>query len=213
MARTKASNHALQQDEILNVAARAFAAHGYPGTSMNELAQACGTSKARLYHYYPSKNAILFDLLQRYTGNLIAIALDNTAGTPNATPAARLERLIRAFLAEYEHSQTRHMALLNDVKFLEETQRAQILQAQRQVVEIFSEAISSAYPRRTTIKNRTALTMLLFGMINWTFTWLKPSNSTDDKLSYADFAQLVETIFTRGMEGVAAPKPAAILSE
>lgn len=200
MARTRASDHELQRDEILEVAARAFAAKSYPGTSMNDLAQACGTSKARLYHYYPGKEAILFDLLERYTGSLIAIATRETAAAA-ATPGARLENLIRAFLAEYEHSQTRHIALLNDVKFLEQKQRTLILEAQRKVVELFADTIAAAYPGRVTAQNRAALTMLLFGMINWTFTWLKPSGG---KLSYSDFAQLVETIFTRGMEGLAA---------
>lgn len=209
MARTRASNHELQRDEILEVAARAFAAHSYPGTSMNDLARACGTSKARLYHYYPGKDAILFELLERYTGHLIAIATRES--TAQIAPAARLENLIRAFLAEYEHSQTRHIALLNDVKFLEDTQRATILQAQRKVVELFADTISAAYPGRVTPHNRAALTMLLFGMINWTFTWLKPGGG-GEKLSYRDFAQLVETIFTRGMEGLAAPQDSAALS-
>lgn len=211
MARTRASNHELQRDEILEVAARAFAANSYPGTSMNDLAQACGTSKARLYHYYPGKEAILFDLLERYTSHLIAIAMRETAQTA-ATPAATLENLIRAFLAEYEHSQTRHIALLNDVKFLEETQRTLILQAQRKVVEIFADTIAAAYPGRVTVHNRAALTMLLFGMINWTFTWLKPAGGDSGKLSYGDFAQLVETVFTRGMEGLAASQDRAALT-
>ncbi len=204
MARTRASDHELQREEILEVAARAFAARSFPGTSMNDLAKACGTSKARLYHYYPGKDAILFDLLERYTGRLIAIATREAAAS--GTPAARLQRLIHAFLAEYEHSQTRHIALLNDVKFLEPAQRELILAAQRRVVDLFANAIGAAYPQRVDGGNRTALTMLLFGMINWTFTWLKPNGGAGGRLSYADFAQLVETVFMRGMEGLPAQR-------
>ncbi|MES2073637.1 MAG: TetR/AcrR family transcriptional regulator [Pseudomonadota bacterium] len=192
MARTQSPDHQLQRDEILERAAQAFAAHSYPGTSMNDLASACGTSKARLYHYYPSKDAILFDLLDRYTKVLIDIAQTHTG----------LAALIQAFLVEYEHSQTRHMALLNDVKFLEEPQRKVILDAQRQVVELFTQAIQQAYPHRTTDKNRSAVTMLLFGMINWTFTWLKPDQDESGKMSYKDFAQLVTAVFMHGMDGL-----------
>ena len=200
MARTISPKHELQRDEILERAAAAFAAHGYPGTSMNDLAQACGTSKARLYHYYPSKEAILFDLLDRYTRRLIAIATKQAA----AAPVRRLHHLIGTFLAEYEHSQTRHIALLNDVKFLDETHRAPILDAQRRLVAIFSDAIKTAYPDRIGPQNKAALTMILFGMINWTFTWLNPGNGGDGKLSYADFAAMVEAMFTRGIEGMQA---------
>ena len=206
MARTKSPNHELQREEILERAATAFAAHGYPGTSMNDLAAACGTSKARLYHYYASKDAILFDLLDRYTQHLITIAVHEVAAA--AKPAQRLHHLIRAFLAAYEHSQTRHTALLNDVKFLTEPQRTRIRDAQRQLVTLFADTLCAAYPDRVDAHNRTALTMLLFGMINWTFTWLKPGNSagssTDGKLSYADFAALVETVLTRGIGGMPA---------
>jgi len=45
------------------------------------------------------------------------------------------------------------------------------------------------------------LTMLLFGMINWTFTWLKP----DGDLSYEDMAPMVADLFFGGLGAVSAP--------
>ena len=65
MARPKSATHDLKRDQILDVAARCFAAQSFPAASMNDIATACGTSKARLYHYYESKEAILFDLLEQ----------------------------------------------------------------------------------------------------------------------------------------------------
>ena len=50
MARPISASHDLRRDEILNVAAACFAQRSYPATSMNDIAAACGTSKARLYH-------------------------------------------------------------------------------------------------------------------------------------------------------------------
>jgi AcrR family transcriptional regulator len=67
MARPRSQQHELKRDEILDVAAQCFARKSYPAASMNDIAVAGGTSKARLYHYYGSKDAILFDLLDRYT--------------------------------------------------------------------------------------------------------------------------------------------------
>ena len=189
MARTQAPDHHLQRDEILECAASEFAKNSYPGTSMINLATACGTSKARLYHYYPSKEAILFDLLDRYTKALIAIAEKHQD----------LPALILAFLTEYKHSRTRHIALLNDLKFLEEPQRTVIVEAQRKLVDLFADSIQRSYPDIGATPNRGAITMLLFGMINWTFTWLKPGEETD-MLSYADFAKIATTIFMHGMD-------------
>jgi hypothetical protein len=59
------------------------------------------------------------------------------------------------------------------------------------VVAAFSRFIKRAYPARLSAQHQTALTMQLFGMINWTFTWLKP----EGRLSYADFAeQVIQTL-------------------
>jgi len=41
--------------------------------------------------------------------------------------------------------------------------------------------------------------MILFGMINWTFTWLRP----EGPLTYADMADIVAEIF---LHGVAEPR-------
>ena len=70
MARSRSADYDSQRDRILALAVRAFAETGYASATMAALASACGTSKARLYHYYPSKEAILFDSLDRYTARL-----------------------------------------------------------------------------------------------------------------------------------------------
>jgi hypothetical protein len=41
--------------------------------------------------------------------------------------------------------------------------------------------------------------MLLFGMINWMFTWLKPK---DGALTHADMAPVVADLFFGGLPGV-----------
>jgi len=43
------------------------------------------------------------------------------------------------------------------------------------------------------------LTMMLFGMINWTFTWLRPGGP----MSYADFAHEVIATLEHGFESSA----------
>jgi len=93
MARPKSATHDIKRDAILDIAAQCFADRSYPAASMNEIATACGTSKARLYHYYDSKEAILFDLMDRYTQRLLSLIALTThsclfAGVPNVCNAA-----------------------------------------------------------------------------------------------------------------------------
>ncbi|WP_066268911.1 TetR/AcrR family transcriptional regulator [Hydrogenophaga palleronii] len=199
MARPKSATHDLKRDQILDVAARCFAAQSFPAASMNDIAAACGTSKARLYHYYESKDAILFDLLDRYTQRLLALIgeAEARAQRKNLNERDALSELVRAFLDEYETSATRHVALLSDTKFLGELQRETILNRQRDVVAAFTRFLKRAYPERVTPANQTALTMMLFGMINWTFTWLRP----DGSMSYQAFADEVVQVLERGLSG------------
>ncbi|MDO9436341.1 TetR/AcrR family transcriptional regulator [Hydrogenophaga sp.] len=199
MARPKSAFHDLKRDEILEVAARCFAAQSFPAASMNDIASACGASKARLYHYYESKEAILFELLDRYTQRLLALIgeAEARAQRKNLSERGALSELVRAFLSEYETSATRHVALLSDTKFLGEAQRTLIVNRQRDVVAAFTRFIQRAYPERVTPANQTALTMMLFGMINWTFTWLRP----DGAMSYSAFADEVVSMLERGLSG------------
>ncbi len=114
MARPKSAHHELRREEILDIAAQCFASRSYPAASMQDIAAAGGTSKARLYHYYGSKEALLFDLLDRYTQRLLALIgeAEATAQRRNLDDRAALHELVRAFLAEYEHSATRHVGAI-----------------------------------------------------------------------------------------------------
>ncbi len=196
MARPKSSQHELKRDAILDIAAQCFAQHSYSATSMSLLAAAMGTSKARLYHYYGAKDAILFDLLDRYTQQLLALIaqVEATAQRKTLSERAALHELVHSFLQAYETSATRHHALLNATPFLPEDQREQILNRQRDVVSATTRFVRRAYPERTTDANQTALTMMLFGMINWTFTWLRPGGP----MRYAQFADEVVATLERG---------------
>ena len=62
---------------------------------MSDLATASGTSKARLYHYYESKEAILFDLLDRYTKRLMLIIAE-VEGRASDAPASATRSPSRA---------------------------------------------------------------------------------------------------------------------
>lgn len=66
MVRPRADNYEERRQEILDGAASMFAERGFDGTSIATIAQKCGVSKALLYHYYESKEALLFDMLHSH---------------------------------------------------------------------------------------------------------------------------------------------------
>jgi len=80
MARSRAKDYDDKRLSILHRSAELFAASGYVGTSMNTIADACRVSKALLYHYYPDKEAILFDILSSHLEKLVAAVQEASAG-------------------------------------------------------------------------------------------------------------------------------------
>jgi AcrR family transcriptional regulator len=199
MARTQAADYEAQRRAILDHAAEAFADAGYAACTMADIARRSGASKARLYHYYESKEAILYDLLDRHTQELLdlSLAARERAQREKLAPQEELKRMIESFLDAYRNARTRHIALLNDVKFLADTQRERIIARERAVVGAFGAALERAFPKRVKEENRRALTMMLMGAMNWTFTWLKP----DGPMTYQDYADEVVRVLFNGLKG------------
>jgi AcrR family transcriptional regulator len=196
MARPRASDYEAQRERILELAVSAFARIGYPSASMAMLAQACGTSKAGLYHYFDSKQSLLFEALDRYTKRLheTVLSIDRRRFSPHEA----LSQTLRALMREYQHSHAYHTALLNDVKFLAPDQADLIRRQERAVVDHIALVLEAAAPGRIESRHRTVVTMALLGMINFTFAWLKPGGT----ISHDQFAELASDLWLRGLEGL-----------
>jgi Tetracyclin repressor-like, C-terminal domain len=104
--------------------------------------------------------------------------------------------LIDGFLNEYSTSRDFHVALLHDVKFLSESQQSSIKQQERIVVDIFAQAIQTAFPLTINQQNLKPITMSLLGAMNFTFAWLR----VDGTISYRQYAQWVAELWLTGLE-------------
>jgi AcrR family transcriptional regulator len=195
----------MQREQIVAHAAELFARQGYSGTSMSQLAEACGVSKPSLYHYVDDKYRLLVEIAEGHVDRLralVAEAAAETAASPErADPEAPLRALIQRFMAAYADSQDAHRVLTEDVKFLEAADRRRVLDGQREVVDAFARAVAAARPDLAGAGLSKPLTMLLFGMMNWMFTWLRPGGP----LSHADMTPVVADLFCGGLAAVHTP--------
>ncbi len=199
MARPRASTYDEQRDRILAQAAGLFARQGYGGTTMNEVARACGVSKAALYHYVRDKSELLLLIAMTHVARLEQLG-EEVLGR-NLAPRARLRELIRRFVAEYAGSRNEHRVLTEDVKFLLPAEQRKVVAAQRRVVAAFAQAVRELRPELSRAGADKAVTMLLFGMINWMFTWLRP----DGRISQEQVGEMVADLFFGGLKAVKPP--------
>lgn len=198
MPRGRSPQYPNQRELILSQAAALFARQGYPGTSMNQVAEACGLSKPTLYHYMRDKYQLLVEITETHIRHLEALVEE--VAQQDLAPEPRMRELIRRFVLEYASAQSQHRVLTEDVKFLEPADRERVLGGERRVVAAFARAIAQARPELDTSALAKPLSMLLFGMINWMFTWLRP----EGRLSHADMAPLVADLFFGGLGAIQA---------
>ena len=201
MARGRASSYDAQREAILQHAAVLFARNGYPATSMNQVAEACGLSKATLYHYYRDKDAMLVAIAEGHVTQLKAL-VDEVAMLGLA-PEARLRRLIQRIVEAYAGAQNAHRVLTEDVRFLAPADRERILDMERAVVASFALAVGALQPGLAQAALAKPVTMLLFGMINWMFTWVRPGG----ELNHDALAPMVADLFLGGLPALAKALP------
>jgi AcrR family transcriptional regulator len=197
MARLRSDQYDDRRQRILDQAAALFARHGFAATSLTMLAAACGTSKALVYHYYDSKQAILFDMLDRHVGGLVEITREALAA--GGDPEAQLRHLIRRLMAAYVEARDKHVVLMNDMEALPPAQRAHLVDRQNEMVHAVADLVARLDPagRLTQPATRTAVGMALLGMINWTYTWFR----RDGALTPDAYAEIATEIWLRGITG------------
>ena len=88
MARTQATDYAERRQAIVEKAAQLYAKKGFDGASLADLARACKTSKSLIYHYFVSKEDILFEVMESHVHALV-----DAARRVRASNAAAPEKL------------------------------------------------------------------------------------------------------------------------
>lgn len=198
MARPRSAGFELQREQMLAAAAQLFATRGYTAATMQDLASACGVSKATLYHYVRDKQELLLQITQGHVQRLEAVVNDVVSAEPD--PHRRLSALVLRFMQVYASAQHEHRVLTEDVKFLDLLERDEVLACQRRVVQAFADSMGALRPDLQRQALHVPLAMLLFGMMNWTFTWLR----ADGALSYEALGDIVADLFCGGLPMVTA---------
>ncbi|MFV0384895.1 TetR/AcrR family transcriptional regulator [Paracoccus sp. (in: a-proteobacteria)] len=198
MARTRAVDFEEKQHQLLLTAARVFATQGMDKASMSQIASEAGVSKSLLYHYYPSKDALIFAIIHTHLEELDQVL--ERATDPGQRPAQRLETLVGAVLQAYRGADDQHKVQLNAGPALSDEQKARIFQVERRIVQRFSTILRELHPEleRPERPLLTPVTMSLFGMMNWVYMWFRDSGP----ISREDYAKVATTLILEGVKAV-----------
>lgn len=198
MARTRAQDFEEKQRVILDTAAEVFAEQGMEKASMAQVAARAQVSKALLYHYYPSKDALIFAIITTHLEELDASIEE--ADDPALPPDQRLRRLVGAVLENYRGADNQHKVQLNATAALSDDQKAAITALERAIVRRFSLVLDQINPGLNDRERPLLMpvTMSLFGMMNWVYMWFKDGG----RISREDYADVATTLILEGIKSV-----------
>jgi TetR/AcrR family transcriptional regulator, cholesterol catabolism regulator len=164
-------------DELLMKAASLIARKGFEATSMRDLGKAIDASLAGLYHYFSSKEDLLFQLQYRTFGSLLE--QQQAVAAEPGTPEERFARLITGHLQFYSRHRNELKACTFELESLTgkpyETVEAIRRRYYRLMTSVVADVIGGPSSNgKETRKSRHA-TLFIFGMLNWIFMWYEPS--------------------------------------
>lgn len=198
MARTRASDFGEKQHGLLMSAAAVFAEQGMEKASMAQIASRSNVSKALLYHYYPSKDSLIFAIVHIHLVELeaaVAAAVDE-----RLAPEAQLRALVGVVLDRYRGADDAHKVQLVGTAALSEAQRAEIRSVERRIVRHFSTVLCRINPGLDDPARPLLMpvTMSLFGMMNWVYMWFRDGGT----ISREDYAEVATTLILEGIKAV-----------
>lgn len=174
MPRVRSDDYETKSQAIMDCAAALFAKEGYPSAKMQDVAKACGATKSMLYHYFPTKDDLLFAMLKEHLERVVqsieeAIALQ-------VDPSEKLPAMVQTYTQKSAQSRRRHMIAMQDVKYLPRPKQLPLIELQRQLTNRVADLLREVNPGLPE-KVYKPYTMMLLGLMNWTDTWYRPGGA------------------------------------
>ena len=198
MARPIAKDHDDKRRRILSSAAVVFASEGFDRASVAKVALACDVSKATLYHYYSSKDDILFDILDSYLSELKDQVCEMDIEWKSPREAFQLT--VREILLAYQGSDNEHRLQTGGLGHLSDEKQSILRGHQIDLVRHMDGLLHAVAPEifdEDPPKLR-ATTMSVYGMLNWFYMW-KPDAG---EAAREDYANLVCQLTLDGVTGL-----------
>src|SRR4029453_4947591 len=187
-----------RREELSRQAARLFAAKGYHGSSIGDLADSMGVQKGALYAHIGGKEDLLYETMR---GGAAAFhgALDSVPD--DAPPAEKVRLALRSHLRVVAEQLDVATVFVQEWRYLEGERLEEIVSGgapyEERIRALFREGRDLGELRADLDVNAAALAFL--SAANWAYTWLAPEADTDA------LADRFYALFLDGFSGFSTP--------
>lgn len=170
-------------EEICDTALEMFLANGYGQSPLSRIASAVGLTKAGLYHYFKSKEELLFLIHERHLKKHFIPILEKAERIPDP------EERISFFMASYtKHALVEDASakvLIHEASHLLPHHRKKIEDVWRRTLDLIRNAfVEMEKAGKIKPLNKTFAAFAALGMCSWTFYWFDyDRRETADELS------------------------------
>jgi AcrR family transcriptional regulator len=147
---------------------------GYEGTTLRAIAREMGLQVPSLYHYFTSKQELLFRIMDSIMRDLIHSTRSALSGT-EPSPSERLHAAIEAFVRFNLHHP--HEAAVSDTEFqsLTEDNRASIIRLRQEFQQIFDRLIEEGIAQNVFAPTNVPITRnVILSACARTYLWYRP---------------------------------------
>ncbi|KAB7760644.1 TetR family transcriptional regulator [Mycolicibacterium mucogenicum] len=160
---------------MLAVAAKLFAARGYHGTRMDDVADAVGLNKATVYHYYASKSLILWDIYKSTADFTVDALHDDPTASARETIFNFTRRLLTGIASDLESAAVYFQEGPYITEWFTEEQVAYIRKAETTVYEHVRDVIDRGIASgEFNDCDSHVLALGYIGMTLGAYRWLRP---------------------------------------
>jgi len=142
--RTFSSDEALvkeRRNRIVRCSTKVFTKKGYDRTNMRELAKACEVSAGRLYHYFGSKEEILYSIINSATSQQAGSTEDYANELATASPTIALVELMRKFYEWHDDNQDITLFAYQETKNLPGNAQESIFDSEARILTVFEKLL------------------------------------------------------------------------
>lgn len=196
MKTKKSDNGAItRKEEIIRIASIIFAAKGYHGTTLEEIAKKMGISKPALYYHIKNKAEILREVIGRMMEPMEEVA---RIGRSDLPPTQRIEHMIRLLVKfAVERTETTLIAFEQNKMLPKKSQEA-LRKRQKDVELVLQETLEEGV--KSGIYNVQDVKLASFAILataNWVYHWYKPGAGLSHEQIADQFIRLLENGFLK----------------
>ena len=194
MARTRSEQYPDIKRNILKRAAAVFARVGYASATISDLADAAGLSRGALYHYFPSKEAILRDIFDQHLADFLDRV--DQAMQASRVPVEQLRIVTQAIVELNTSCADEQVVILNDLNQLTAADHERMVALEKKILDRLSDLLMKVdNGGKITPGNKRVYTMMYLGVVNYTFAWYNPKG----RVAPGEFADIASDVLLHGL--------------